>query len=87
MMTFRILLLFPIFLVEDVIEVEKVQCNPNIDSFQTVVDVSFDSDSDDGVITPELANTLTQTFIRSYNTLAERFCDPYFREVQDELKS
>ena len=72
----------PPLTVKDVIEIEDVDCDPNVDNFQTNVGVDFYSDSLDGVITNIIANTLAASFVRSYNSLAERFCDPLFRHVE-----
>jgi hypothetical protein len=68
--------------VEDVIEIEDVACNPDANSFQTVIDVEFLTDSEDGVITDQIATTLKEGFLQSYNSLSERFCDPYFRYLE-----
>ena len=72
----------PPLTVEDAIEIEDVDCDPNVENFQTSVDLEFYSDSQDGVINNTIANTLAASFIRSYNSLAERFCDPLFRYVE-----
>ena len=72
----------PTLSVQDVIEIENVPCDPNVQKFQTSIDLEFQSDSQDGVMTDEIANALAGNFIRSYNSLTERFCDPLFRRVE-----
>jgi len=65
----------------DVIEIEKVECDPNVNNFTTKVVVSFGTNSDSETASDELANTLSQTFKRSFNDLIQRYRDPNFRSV------
>mmetsp|Transcript_12338 Transcript_12338/g.18955 ORF Transcript_12338/g.18955 Transcript_12338/m.18955 type:complete len:815 (+) Transcript_12338:100-2544(+) len=64
--------------IEDVIEVHRVQCNAEVDSFSSSVEISFASNSS----STEDINAIIENFQRSYNDLSQRFCDSSFRSVQ-----
>jgi hypothetical protein len=66
--------------VEDVIEIEDVQCSADVNNFDTVINVEFLTE--DSVISDKIATTLKENLIRSYNSLSERFCDPFFRYLE-----
>jgi hypothetical protein len=67
---------------EDIIEVEKVQCTPEQNNFKTSVSLSFGTDNTDGTVSQETLNALSSGFQRSYNDLVQRYCDPLFRSVE-----
>mmetsp|Transcript_23032 Transcript_23032/g.38068 ORF Transcript_23032/g.38068 Transcript_23032/m.38068 type:complete len:658 (-) Transcript_23032:243-2216(-) len=68
--------------VKDVIEIEQVTCAPMKNNFETTIDLSFGTDSIDNTVPPEILDALSQSFQMSYNSLTERFCDPFFRQVE-----
>lgn len=70
------------FYVEDVIEIERVECAPQVDSFTSAVDMSIASNSESEISQKDL-DALVVNFQRSYNDLSQRFCDSNFRSVQD----
>ena len=72
----------PSLSVEDVIEIKQVQCDSVKSNFTTTIDLIFDTDSPDETVSAEILITLSDNLLRSYNDLAERFCDPNFRKVQ-----
>ena len=69
--------------VQDVVEIEDVSCDPTVNNFETVIYLEINSDSEDGVITENLTNSLADHCKRSYNSLAGRFCDPIFRYIDN----
>ena len=72
--------------VEDVIEIERVECAPQVDSFTSTVGMSIASNSENGIDQKDL-DALVLNFQRSYNDLAQRFCDSNFRSVQQVVVS
>ena len=69
----------PALEVEDVIEVEEVMCEPTPNNFTTQVELSFAALSND--TSQVRLSELARNFQTSYNQLADRFCDPLFRQV------
>jgi hypothetical protein len=69
----------PVLEVEDVIEVEEVMCEPTPNNFTTQVELSFAALSND--TSQVRLSELARNFQASYNQLANRFCDPLFRQV------
>mmetsp|Transcript_10661 Transcript_10661/g.15684 ORF Transcript_10661/g.15684 Transcript_10661/m.15684 type:complete len:547 (-) Transcript_10661:854-2494(-) len=72
--------------IEDVIEIERVECAPQVDSFTSTVGMSIASNSENGIDQKDL-DALVLNFQRSYNDLAQRFCDSNFRSVQQVVVS
>jgi hypothetical protein len=72
----------PDLTVEDVIEIEEIECDANVNSLNTIIDIAYATDSPDGDISDDIVNKLSAKFIRAYNDLAERFCDQQFRQVE-----
>ena len=68
--------------VEDIIEIKQVKCDPVKSNFGTTFNLTFATDLSDEMVSNEILITLSANFLRSYNDLAERFCDPNFRKVQ-----
>jgi hypothetical protein len=71
----------PDLTVEDVIEIEEIECDATVSSLSTTIDISYATDSPDGNISDVIVNQLSEKFVRAYNDLAERFCDQQFRQV------
>ena len=67
--------------VEFIVEVGPVPCNPDVETFETTVEVEFEFESEDGSIPQEDADSIAAAFLLSYNSLQARNCDPYFREL------
>ena len=61
------------------VEVKKVTCTPNVQDFQTEVEITVESI---GPLSQASVDMLSEDFMSSYNMLIERYCDPYFREIQ-----
>ncbi len=67
--------------VEDVVEIFPIPCNPDVETFETFVDIEYEFESEDGTVPQEAAAAFVANFLLSYNSLQARYCDPYFREV------
>jgi hypothetical protein len=67
--------------VEDIVEIMPISCNPDVETFETFVDVIYEFESEDGTVPQEDAAAFVANFLLSYNSLQARYCDPYFREV------
>jgi Fe-S cluster biogenesis protein NfuA len=63
-----------------VVEVQQVPCTPTVKKFQTEVKITIESS---GSLSQADVDNLMKDFINSYNRLTQRYCDPYFREIQD----
>ena len=74
---------FSIEKVKDVVEIERVECDTVKNNFGTFIDLSFATDSMDGMVADEILTKLSDNFLQSYNDLAERFCDPLFRKIEN----
>jgi Fe-S cluster biogenesis protein NfuA len=72
--------LLPLIVV-DLYQVLPVPCNLQVETFGTTVEVDFEFESVDGIISQGDRDALIQRFLLSYNALQGRYCDPYFREV------
>ena len=70
-----------LLIVVDLYEVLPVSCESDVETFDTIVDVDFEFESEDGVISQDAVDALVQSFLLSYNSLQDRYCDPFFREV------
>jgi hypothetical protein len=62
------------------VEVKKVTCTPTVQDFHTEVEITVESI---GPLSQASVNLLKEDFMQSYNMLIQRYCDPYFREIQD----
>ena len=69
-------------IVVDLYEVLSVSCDAQVDTFETVVEVDFEFESEDGTISQAATATFIETFLQSYNSLQARYCDPLFREAE-----
>ncbi|KAI2501525.1 hypothetical protein MHU86_12970 [Fragilaria crotonensis] len=65
----------------DVVEIIPIPCDPDVETFETSVDVDYEFESEDGTIPQEAVAAFVANFLLSYNSLQARYCDPYFREV------
>jgi hypothetical protein len=60
------------------VEVKKVPCFPDQQNFKTEVEVMIKSIA---LLSANAVKMLTEDFLRTYNELMQRYCDPYFREI------
>lgn len=63
--------------VEDIIEVEPVECSSTLNTFNSTVQVTLNATALNSTALAAVADE----FRASYNTLSQRFCDPFFRTV------
>lgn len=64
-------------MVDDVVEVESVECSPDEGTFSTDVTVTVSAAGTESDAAMQAGNQLRA----SYNDLANRYCDPFFRSI------
>jgi hypothetical protein len=64
-----------------ILERELIDCSPTLDTFEVTIDMAINVDADDSSTPTDIASKLTDSMIQSYNSLTDRYCDPYFRKL------
>lgn len=65
--------------VDEVVEVQSIECGPEVDTFETEVPFEFQGDPDS--LTEQDREELGQLFVLTYNDLANNGCDDQFRSL------
>lgn len=65
----------------DIIEVKPIECSATVNEFNTTVGIDINSADSEELLDEDDMALLEAEFTSSYNTLTQRFCDPFFRSV------
>jgi hypothetical protein len=67
--------------VVQILEVEEVDCSPTLNSFEVTFEMTINVAPEDSSTPTDDASNLAGVLVQSYNSLANRYCDPYFRRL------
>jgi hypothetical protein len=68
--------------VQDVTSLVTVPCAPTISSFETTVTIQLNGAAGTLNFTADDLLTIIGGFTETYNTIAEHYCDPFFRSIE-----